>query len=123
NRFEQRAGMRSAALAEVYDLLKPGGVVGVVQHQAPESADDSWAAGQNGYLKRSAVISMFEQAGFELVASSAMNENPKDQPGASDYVWRLPPSLRGSKDDPAQLATVTAIGESNRMTLKFIKPR
>nr|WHW29776.1 putative Methyltransferase [uncultured bacterium] len=122
NRFEERAGTRSAALAEVYQLLKPGGIVGVVQHQAPESADDRWAVGQNGYLKRSAVIDMFERAGFELVATSALNENFKDQPSAGDFVWRLPPSLRNSEDNPAQRADMLAIGESNRMTLKFIKP-
>ena len=81
-------------------MLKDDGLVGVVQHRAPESASDEWADGNRGYLKQSAVIAMFEEAGFQLVASSEINANPKDKPGADDIVWRLPPSLRGSKDDP-----------------------
>ena len=64
---------------------------------------------------------MFEEAGFELVASSEINANPKDKPGAEDVVWRLPPSLRGSKDNPEQRAAMEAIGESDRMTLLFKK--
>lgn len=118
NRFEEQAGSRSQAIKEVYGLLKQGGIVGVVQHRAPETADDQWANGSNGYLKQSAVIAMFEQEGFELVASSEINANPKDMPGSEDFVWRLPPSLRTSPD---KLAAMQAIGESDRMTLKFKK--
>lgn len=121
NRFEAKAGTRSQALSAVRGMLKSDGMVGVVQHRAPESASDEWAEGNRGYLKQSAVITMFEEAGFELVADSDINANPKDKPGAEDIVWRLPPSLRTSKDDPQLRAALLAIGESDRMTLLFRK--
>jgi len=121
NRFEQVAGTRSQALAAVRGMLKEDGLVGVVQHRLPESAPDEGADGSRGYLKQSAVIDMFENAGFELVASSEINANPKDQPGASDIVWRLPPSLSTSKQNPELRAAMEAIGESDRMTLLFRK--
>jgi predicted methyltransferase len=121
NRFEARAGTRTQALSAVREMLSEDGLVGVVQHRAPEAASDEWADGSKGYLKQSAVIAMFEQAGFELVAQSEINANPKDQPGADDFVWRLPPSLRTSRDDPALREAMIAIGESDRMTLIFRK--
>ena len=121
NRFEAKAGTRTQALSAVRGMLKNDGLVGVVQHRAPESASDEWAEGNRGYLKQSAVITMFEEAGFELVAESDINANPKDKPGAEDIVWRLPPSLRTSKDDPKLRASLVAIGESDRMTLLFRK--
>ncbi|MBN7796432.1 class I SAM-dependent methyltransferase [Parahaliea mediterranea] len=116
-RFEDEAGTLSQALSAVRAMLKPDGLVGVVQHRVPESA--SGADGSRGYLKQSAVIERFEQAGFELVASSEINANPDDQPGEKDIVWRLPPSYAGSGDDPNQRAAMDAIGESDRMTLLF----
>jgi predicted methyltransferase len=119
NRFEDTAGTRSQALAAVRAMLKEDGLVGVVQHRLPESAADAGADGSRGYLKQSAVIAMFEAAGFELVKTSEINANPKDQPGPDDIVWRLPPSLSGSKDDPERRAAMVAIGESDRMTLVF----
>ncbi|MFM7784669.1 MAG: methyltransferase, partial [Gammaproteobacteria bacterium] len=109
------------ALADIRTLLKPGGIVGVEAHRAPESAPDAWASGEQGYVKQSAVIAAFQTAGFELVGSSEMNANPKDQPTEQDSVWRLPPSLATSKDDPELRAAMQAIGESDRMTLKFRK--
>ncbi len=118
NRFEDKAGTRSRALKQINALLKPGGIVGVVQHRAAADADDAWANGRNGYLKQAAVVEMFEQAGFELVASSEVNANPKDKPGINDIVWRLPPSLMTK---PENKAAMSAIGESDRMTLKFRK--
>ena len=121
NRFESQAGTRSQALAAVHNMLTETGLVGVVQHRAPESASDEWADGSRGYLKQSAVIAMFEQAGFQLMAKSEVNANAKDRPGADDFVWRLPPSLRGSKDDPKKEAAMREIGESDRMTLLFRK--
>lgn len=121
NRFEATGGTRSAALKDIHAMLADDGMVGVVQHRAPESASDEGAQGQRGYLKQSAVIAMFEAAGFELVESSEINANPKDQPGAADIVWRLPPSRRGTDEGTPERAAVDAIGESDRMTLLFKK--
>tara|TARA_R110002110_G_scaffold205066_1_gene416794 strand:+ start:202861 stop:203721 length:861 start_codon:yes stop_codon:yes gene_type:complete len=121
NRMEATAGTRSQALSAVRSMLKDDGLVGVVQHRAPESASDEWADGNKGYLKQTAVIEMFQDAGFTLVGTSEINANPKDKPGAEDIVWRLPPSLRTSQDDPELRKELTAIGESDRMTLLFAK--
>jgi predicted methyltransferase len=121
-RFEDQGGFLTTAIADSYNVLKPGGIVGVVQHHAPDSASDEWANGSRGYLKRSFVIAQMQAAGFEFVASSDVNANSKDQPTAEDIVWRLPPSLRGAKEDAELTAKMLAIGESNRMTLKFRKP-
>ncbi len=73
-------------------------------------------------MNRNVVIRYFENVGFELVAESDINRNPDDQPGMDDIVWRLPPSLRTSQDDPALWVHYEEIGESNRMTLLFRKP-
>ena len=121
--FEDEGGFLTEAMADAYAALKPGGVLGVVQHQARDDMSDEFADGSHGYLKKSFVIAVAEQAGFEFVAESAINENPKDQPGDEDVVWRLPPSLGTSQDNPELKAEMEAIGESNRMTLKFRKPQ
>jgi predicted methyltransferase len=121
-RLEPTGGYMTQALADMNKLLKPGGVVGVEQHRAPETASDASATGERGYVKQSAVIAAFEKAGFELAASSEINANPKDQPADSDVVWRLPPTLATSQADPALKAQMEAIGETDRMTLKFRKP-
>ena len=120
NRFQQKAGTSSQALAATHAMLKKDGLVGVVQHRAPATASEEWANGNRGYLNEAAVITMFEEAGFVLVAQSEINANPLDQPSGEDSVWRLPPSLRGSNDDEQREAMV-AIGESDRMTLLFRK--
>ncbi|MFK7864288.1 MAG: class I SAM-dependent methyltransferase [Pseudohongiellaceae bacterium] len=101
------------ALAEVYDLVAPGGVAGVVQHRAPEDSEAGFASGNNGYLKQSDVVAAFEKAGFVLEEASEINANPNDP--ADSLVWRLPPT---TGDNPA----TQAIGESDRMTLRFRKP-
>jgi len=121
-RFEDQGGFLTAALNDAYNILKPGGVVGVVQHAIAETASDDWAKGNRGYLKQSFVIAQMEQAGFIFEEASAINANPKDQPQDGDVVWRLPPVLSGSKDNPDQAAMMQTIGESNRMTLRFRKP-
>ncbi len=110
-RFEEP--LVDKALSEVYEVLAPGGVAGVVQHRAPESADDAFAGGNNGYLKQSAVVAAFERAGFVLEETSEINANPNDP--ADGIVWRLPPT---TTDNPV----TQAIGESDRMTLRFRKP-
>ena len=111
-----------AALADAYDVLKPGGVLGIVQHEARPDMPDTWANGANGYLKKQFVIDQAVAAGFEFVGESDINANPTDQPTTDDIVWRLPPSLATSREDPELKAKYEAVGESNRMTLKFRKP-
>ncbi len=108
------------AAEEAFDLLKPGGVVGVVQHRAPADISDEWAIGNAGYVKQARVVEMFEAVGFKLAASSDINANPKDKPTTNDYVWRLPPSLGGDQSDEMKKKHMD-IGESDRMTLKFVK--
>lgn len=110
-RFEEP--LVDTALSEVFDVLAPGGVVGVVQHRAPEEADAEFTNGNNGYLKQSDVVAAFERAGFVLEETSELNANPNDP--ADGYVWRLPPSATDNPD-------TAAIGESDRMTLRFRKP-
>lgn len=122
NRLEDDGGYLTAALKDTLDVLKPGGIVGVEQHRAPAGNSDAWADGENGYLKQDAVIAAFTAAGFEFVASSEVNANPKDQPTEEDFVWRLPPSFATSGDNAELKAQMEAIGESDRMTLKFRKP-
>jgi predicted methyltransferase len=122
NRFEGQGGFLTTALQNAFDVLKPGGIVGVVQHQAAEDKPADWANGAMGYLKKSTVIAAMEKAGFELVGESTVNENPKDQPGSKDVVWRLPPTLSIEDDNEETADAMRAIGESNRMTLKFRKP-
>lgn len=121
-RFDSDGGFLTAAINDAYRVLKPGGIVGIVQHQARENTSDEWASGSNGYLKKSFVIGKMDEAGFELIGSSDINKNDLDQPSETDIVWRLPPSLATSKDDPALKTQLEAIGESNRMTLLFRKP-
>jgi predicted methyltransferase len=121
-RFESQGGFLSAALQNAFDVLKPGGTVGVVQHQAPDGMPEGWAGGQMGYLEKSFVITTMEAAGFEFVAASDINENPNDRPSVDDVVWRLPPTLMTSRDNAELKAEMEAIGESNRMTLRFRKP-
>ena len=110
------------SLDEVYRVLKPGGVFGVVQHHARDVLPDEWADGSKGYLQKQFVIDRVTAAGFEFEDEADFNANPKDEPTTDDIVWRLPPSYNTSKDDPELKAQYEAIGESNRMTLKFRKP-
>ena len=108
------------ALADAYAVLKPGGVLGVVQHAAPEGAEGAAADGTVGYMSEANVIAMVEAAGFTLESKSDVNRNPADEPAPGEIVWRLPPTYGlGDKDREIY----AAIGESNRMTLRFRKPR
>ncbi len=109
-------------IADTFKILKPGGVFGVVQHEARAEMSDEFADGSHGYLKKAWLIEQVEAAGFEFVAESDINSNAKDQPTEEDIVWRLPPTYIGSGDDAELKAAVDAVGESNRMTLKFRKP-
>jgi len=122
-RFEQKGGFLTSALQDANKVLKQGGILGVVQHKAPDSAEDSWADGSHGYLKQDWLIKQIEAAGFEFIGASDINANPKDVPGTEDIVWRLPPTLATSRKDEKLKAEMMAIGESNRMTLKFRKKK
>ncbi len=119
---EEDGGYLSEALNDTYQLLKPGGWAIVVQHRAPEDADPKWANGYWGYVKTSAVKAAFERHGFEFVAQQETNANPEDQPTVGDYVWRLPPASQLLPSNQHLADTYLAIGESDRMTLKFRKP-
>lgn len=101
-------------------MLKDDGLVGVVQHRAPESAPYTYTDGNKGYLHESDVIAMMELYGFELVGKSEINANPKDPANHEAGVWTLPPSLRLGETDREKYA---AIGESDRATLLFRKAR
>jgi len=90
----------------------------MVEHELPESAEDS-AMKKSGYMKRSFVVAAAEKAGFELEEASDINANSKDTADHPRGVWTLPPSLKLKDQDREKYL---AIGESNRMTLKFKKP-
>jgi predicted methyltransferase len=109
-------------LADTFKALKPGGILGVVQHEARAEMSDEFADGSHGYLKKAWLKQQIEAAGFEFVAESDINSNSKDQPTEEDTVWNLPPTYSGTGDDAEEKAAVDAVGESNRMTLKFRKP-
>lgn len=106
------------AFKAFYKALKPGGVLGVVDHRLPESADDSTMK-SSGYMKQSYVVAMAEKAGFTLADTSEVNANALDTTQHPKGVWTLPPSLRLKDENRAHYL---AIGESDRMTLKFVKP-
>ena len=122
SRFDSQGGYLTAGIANAYDVLKPGGIVGVVQHQAADEMSDEWADGSHGYLKKERVIAFMENHGFEFLGEIGINHNPNDKPGEEDIVWRLAPTFATSRDNPELKAELTKIGESNRMTLKFRKP-
>jgi len=114
-----RFGMLDTAVDDAWTLLAPGGTVGVVQHRAPADETDERADGSRAYLREADVIAAFEARGFVLEASSDINANPAD---AADYdmgVWALPPSFGGGEETREAMQ---AIGESDRMTLRFVKP-
>ena len=121
-RFEDKGAFFTEAIADSFRVLKSGGIVGIVQHQAREDRPDAWANGDNGYVKKSYVITAMKAAGFEFVGESDINENPKDLAKEGDKVWRLPPTLGVDKENKDLLNAMSEIGESNRMTLKFRKP-
>ena len=112
------AGLLDQVLAEVARVLKPGGVFGVTDHRADEGVDVTESA-RRGYVPESHVIERAEAAGLRLEARSELNANPKDTKDYARGVWELPPTLAG--DDATREARI-AIGESDRMTLKFVKP-
>ena len=113
-----KAGQADSVFKAMYQALKPGGILGVIEHRAPaHNIQDPQAS--SGYVTESYVIKLAEKAGFKLLDSSEINANPKDTARHPKGVWTLPPTLRLKEQDKAKYL---AIGESDRMTLKFIKP-
>jgi predicted methyltransferase len=102
-----------------YDALKPGGVLGVVEHRAKPGTSFQEQI-DSGYMTEQYVTEVAQKAGFRLVNRSEINANPKDSADHPGGVWNLPPTLRNVAD--ADKAKYLAIGESDRMTLKFVKP-
>lgn len=112
-------GTTDAALSHFFDILKPGGKLGLVQHRADPEQD--WTSGNIGYVGRDAVVSAAMKAGFVLEAEGFFNRNPLDNKRYDVGVWRLPPSL-DQLESEEEKAPYRAIGESDRMTLVFVKP-
>jgi predicted methyltransferase len=111
-------GLAEAIFTEFARVLKPGGALGVVQHRAATGSDPAETA-QQGYVSEEAVIDYAEAAGLVFEASSEVNANPRDTKDYPDGVWTLPPGYRLGDEDRERY---TAIGESDRMTLRFRKP-
>lgn len=112
-----RFGGIERAFREIHTALKTGGTLGVVQHRASDGADPEQSA-QRGYVPERYLVGLLEGMGFELVATSDINANPRDTKDYEKGVWTLPPSFRLGERDRERYA---AIGESDRMTLRFVK--
>jgi predicted methyltransferase len=120
------AGYAEKAFRDFYAALKPGGILGVVEHRLPEGKEQDPLA-RTGYVAEAYVKKLAQEAGFEFIEASEINANAKDDADHPFGVWTLPPVLRsspfGQPDDPSfDHAPYLAIGESDRMTLKFRKP-
>ena len=113
-----QAGTAPAMFKAFFAVLRPGGVLGVVDHRADDSASLD-AVKRSGYLPTSYVVKLATEAGFTLDESSEINANPKDTKDYPKGVWTLPPTLTLGEQDRAKYLT---IGESDRMTLRFVKP-
>jgi predicted methyltransferase len=120
-------GYAAGVFTAMFAALKPGGILGLVEHRAPKDADLEFMK-RSGYVSEPYVIMAARAAGFELLERSEINANPRDEKNHPAGVWSLPPGLRycRSVEDEAESETCKqqyhAIGESDRMTLKFIKP-
>jgi predicted methyltransferase len=113
-----REGAAVAMLKAMFDALKPGGILGVVDHRA-NPALPADASARSGYVNEQQAIDLVRSVGFEYLGSSEVNANPKDTKDYEQGVWTLPPTYRLGDRDRAKYA---AIGESDRFTLKFRKP-
>ena len=112
------AGYADKVFSEAFRVLKPGGVLGVEEHRGQPGLSPE-AINKTGYVPEAVVRHLAEQAGFRFGASSEVNANPKDTKDHPNGVWSLPPTLAGKDVDRAKYV---AIGESDRMTLRFVKP-
>jgi predicted methyltransferase len=112
-------GQFDANLRAFYAELKPGGILGVEEHRAKPGISIEQVI-KTGYVPEAYVIEHARAAGFELAGHSEANRNPRDTKDYPDGVWSLPPTLKGGAEDRARML---AIGESDRMTLRFVKPQ
>ena len=113
------AGMEKDVFAAAYRALKPGGVLGIVEHRSNDPDFEPRVPGQ-AYVGEEYAVRLIESAGFKLVARSGINNNPRDTKDHPKGVWTLPPSYALGDVDRERY---TAIGESDRFTLKFVKPK
>ncbi len=112
-------GFDAHVFEAMYKALKPGGILGIVEHRAdPEEFPDPQTL--SGYVHEEQVLQMAQEAGFKFAGKSEINANPKDMRSHPKGVWTLPPSLRLKDKDREKYV---AIGESDRMTLKFVRPK
>lgn len=112
-------GREEAALvfSKMHAALKPGGMLGLVEHRARIGTDLETMI-KSGYVTEELIMELAEEAGFELIARSPVNQNPRDTTDHPEGVWTLPPTLRLGDENRAQYLS---IGESDRMTLLFVK--
>ena len=108
-------GIAESELSRMHSLLKPGGMLGVVQHRAKANAPDDYADGSKGYLRQADVVALVEGQGFELVGKSEINANLQDTADHPQGVWEMPPTLGTKREE------LKGLGESDRMTLLFRK--
>jgi predicted methyltransferase len=108
----------TAVFKSAFTALRPGGVMGVVDHRLPADRSQD-AKASSGYVQVAYVVKLAERAGFKLAGSSEVNANPKDSADHNKGVWALPPTFANKDLDRAKFE---AIGESDRFTLKFVKP-
>lgn len=109
----QMGGIEKDVMKAIYTALKPGGIFGLTDHRSETTN------GKDGYIKPSYLLAVAKEAGFILVAKSEINANAKDTHSHVKGVWTLPPRLAGDKADHDKMK---AIGESDRLTYKFMKP-
>ena len=113
-------GITDKVLGAALAVLKHGGVLGLTDHRAkPGASMDPKVVGNTGYVVEDAVVAAIEKLGFKLAAKAEINANPRDTKDYAEGVWTLPPTYRLGETDRARYE---AIGESDRMTLKFVKP-
>lgn len=113
-----KGGYEEKIFQAIFSILKSGGILGVLDHRAKPNTDIETMK-KTGYMTEQYVIALAQQAGFVFDSASEINANPKDTKDYEKGVWTLPPRLRLGYTD---LEKYTAIGESDRMTLKFRKP-
>ncbi len=113
-----KSGTEDAVFQAMYDALRPGGLLGVVEHRAPPGRSRAGMV-RSGYVTEQYVVEVAQRAGFQFLEGAEINANPRDRKRYPNGVWSLPPALRGGDENRREYLQ---IGESDRMTLKFLKP-